>query len=184
MNYYAELVKSYVELIKSMAKDAPNAKYAFTRHRFCDWSDHLVEQYKIFDKPHGEKLFELTNSYGDFAINGAFMDKNDRFFGNLYGDFAMAFHAMDAQIKTQERALDDLIYNHCYEFNITGNKFPSSGFTTDGIYRVWLNGKLQFIVTEEQDNKVYLNRPDTIACRPFDMIIPKQTLINLVNRQK
>ena len=170
----------YAELIKSIAMESPDAKYAFTKRHFWDWSDHFVEQYNIFDKPHGEKLFKLTNSYGDFAIDGKSLDVTD----SLYGKCAMAARAMDFQIQTQERALDDLMYNHCHKFNFTGNKFPSSGFTIDGIYRVWLNGKLQFIVKEDQDNKVYLNRPGTIVCRPFDMIISNQTLINLVNRQK
>ena len=182
MNYYAELIKSVEPHITAIA--SPDTKYAFTKRHFWDWSDHFVEQYNIFDKPHGEKLFKLTNSYGDFAIDGVFIDVNDPVHGNLYGKCAMAIHTMNAQIQAQEHALDDLIYNHNHEFNITGNKFPSSGFTIDGIYRVWLNGKLQFIVKEDQDNKVYLNRPGTIVCRPFDMIISNQTLINLVNRQK
>ena len=173
------------KLINDIAEQNPNAKYAFTKRRFLDrsYGDHLVEQYNIFDKPHGKKLFELTNSYGDFAIDGVFIDPNDRLYGSNYGKFVMATQAMDAQILEQERALDDLIYNHNHEFNITGHKHPFSNFTTDGIYRVWLNKKLQFIV-QEQDIRVCFDRPKTIVCRPFDMIIPKQTLINLVNHQK
>jgi hypothetical protein len=160
-------------------------KYAFTKRRYVDrsYGGHWVEQYNIFDKPHGKKLFEITNSYGDFAIDDVFIDVNDPVYGNLYGKCAMAIHTMDAQIQAQEQALDDLIYNHNHEFNLTGNKYPFSNYTIDGIYRVWLNKKLQFIVNE-QDAKVYFNRPKTITCRPFDMIIPKQTLINLINHQK
>ena len=167
------------ELITSIAMESPDTKYAFTKSHFRDWLDHLVEQYDIFDKPHGKKLFKLTNSYGDFAVDGTSFDVMDP----LYGKCAMAIRAMDSQILEQKRAFDNLIYNHNHEFTITGHKYPHSGFTTDGVYRVWFNKKLQFIVNE-QDVNILLNRPKTIPCRPFDIMISKQTLINMVNRQK
>lgn len=183
MNYYAELIKSVEPHITAIA--SPDTKYAFTKRRCVDrsYGNHWAEQYNIFDKPHGKKLFEIKNEYGDFAIDGVFIDVNDPVHGNLYGKCAMAIHTMNAQIQAQEHALDDLIYNHNHEFNITGNKHPFSNFTIDGKYYVWLNKKLQFIVND-QGTEIYLNRPKTIACRPFDIIVPKQTLINLINYQK
>jgi len=176
----SEKIMSY-ELIKGIAEQKPDIKFGFTKRRYKnhEYGDHWVEQYNIFNKPHGKKLFEITNSYGDFAIDGVPIDVMD----SWYSKCAIAARVMDGYILKQEKAFDDLLYNHNHEFVVTHNQSGQKSFINDGVYRVWLDKKLQFIVTE-QNNLIYLNRPKMMKCYPFNIIIPTQALINLLNRQK
>ena len=170
------------ELIQSIAMENPTAKYAFTKRRGVEfeYGDHWFDKYNIFDKPHGKKLFEIKNEYGNFAIDDDWIDVLDP----LYGRCAMAIRIMDKHISEQEQAFDNLLYNHNHEFVVKHNQSGVHSFAGDGVYRVWLNNKLQFIVNEQDNNTIYLNRPKTIKCHPFDIIITTQALINLINRQK
>lgn len=173
-------IMSY-ELIKGIAEQNPDIKFGFTKRRCInrEYGDHWVEQYNIFNKPHEKKLFEITNSYGDFAIDGTHIDVTD----SWYSKCAIATRVMDDHILQQKKAFDDLLYDHNHEFVITHNQSGQRSFINDGIYRVWLDKKLQFIVTE-QNRVIYLDRPKTIKCYPFNIIIPAHALINLLNRQK